>query len=171
MRKNHPTPRNDEDFEILCLKLLRAHWKCEELELYSTSGGKQHGIDIIDMSGQEPMRGAQCKLHEEGKSITGKEILKEVEKAKVFKPALGLYVILTTTKRNKDAQDTVIAINREHRQKGLFEVQLWNWSRIEELLDQYTDIRDHYEGGIAADAVSRLEGKINAGVELSLIHI
>ena len=84
MRMSHPKPRNHEDFEILSLKLLRAYWQCEQLERYSTPGGVQQGVDIIDLSGQDPLRAAQCKLHEEGKSITGDEIRAEVEKAKHF---------------------------------------------------------------------------------------
>jgi tetratricopeptide (TPR) repeat protein len=160
MRLDHRKPRNDEDFEILSLKLLRAHWNCQHLERYSTSGGKQHGVDIIDLSGQDPMRGAQCKLHEEGKKITGDEIRIEVDKAKEFKPPLGLYLILTTSKGNKEAHDTVIAINRDHRSQGLFQVQLMAWNRIEELLDQYTDIRDQYEGGLSASVAARIENKL-----------
>ena len=36
MRKIHNRPRNEQDCEALCLKLLRAHWKCPELQLYAT---------------------------------------------------------------------------------------------------------------------------------------
>ena len=64
MRKSHNRPRNDRDFEALCLKLLRTHCKCPELQLYATRGEAQAGVDIIDLSGQEPLRAAQCKLHE-----------------------------------------------------------------------------------------------------------
>lgn len=122
MRMDHRKPRSPEDFEILCLKLLRAYWKCDQLERYSTSGGAQHGVDLIDLSGQEPLRGAQCKLHEEGKAITAKEVRDEVEKAKNFTPRLGLYLILTTSKGNKEVHDTIIALNRAHRDKGLWPV-------------------------------------------------
>jgi hypothetical protein len=72
-------------------------------------------VDIIDLSGQDPLRAAQCKLHEEGKPITEDEIRAEVEKAKHFTPPLGLYLILTTAKGNKSIHDTVIAMNRVHR--------------------------------------------------------
>ena len=102
MRKSHNWPKNDQDFEKLCLKLLRAYWKCPELDLYATRGQVQHGVDIIDLSGQEPLRAAQCKLHEEGKVTDETEVTGEVEKAKAFTPPLGRYVIMTTGKVGKE---------------------------------------------------------------------
>ena len=102
MRKSHNRPRTEQDFESLCLKLLRAYWKCPELELYAIRGQAQHGVDIVDLSGQEPLRAGQCKLHEEGKVTTPSEVRGEIEKAKGFKPPLDRYVIMTTGKVGKE---------------------------------------------------------------------
>ena len=63
MRMSHKRPRNEQDFEQFCLKLLRTYWKCPELQLYAARGEAQHGVDIVDLNGQEPLRAAQCKLH------------------------------------------------------------------------------------------------------------
>ena len=82
MRKSYNKPQNPEDFEILCLKLLRAHWKCPELDRYATGGQAQNGVDILDLSGQEPLRAAQCKLREEGKKITPTEVKNEIKEAR-----------------------------------------------------------------------------------------
>jgi hypothetical protein len=49
-------------------------------ERYSTPGGAQDGIDIIDLSGQEQMRAAQTRVS---------EILSEIQKAKAFAPLLA----------------------------------------------------------------------------------
>ncbi len=161
MRKSYNRPRNDQDFVLLCLKLLRAYWRCPELEPYATRGQPQHGVDIVDLSGQEPLRAAQCKLHEEGKVTTRSEVTDEIEKAKGFKPPLDQYVIMTTGKVKKEVHDLLIKVNREHRQNNLFVVQVFDWSRIEELLDEHTDIRDWYEGGLSAAAAGRIESKID----------
>ena len=40
-------------------------------------------------------------------------------------------------------------------------MEVFDWGRIEELLDEYTDIRDWYEGGLSAIAVGRIESKID----------
>ena len=117
-------------------------------------------MDIFDSSGQEPLRGAQCKLREEGKVTTVSEVKGEIEKAKGFKPPLGRYVIMTTGKVKKEIHDLLIEINREHRKKKLFIVDVFDWRRIEELLDEYTDVRDRYEGYPSSPAVGRIESKI-----------
>ena len=152
MRKSHNRPRNDQDFEKLCLKLLRAYWKCPELDLYATRGQAQHGVDILDLSGQDPLRAAQCKLHEEGKVTTPAEVKGEIEKAKEFDPPLGRYVIMTTGKVRREVHNLLIAINREHREKKLFIVEVFDWDRIEDLLDEYPGVRDWYEGSPSAAA-------------------
>ena len=161
MRKSHNRPRTEQDFESLCLKLLRAHWKCPELELYATRGQAQHGVDIVDLSGREPLRAAQCRLHEEGRVTTPAEIQDEIEKARGFEPPLERYVVMTTGKVRKEVHDLLIKINREHRRKNSFVVEVFDWRRIEELLDEYTDIRDWYEGGPSVAALGRIESQID----------
>ena len=161
MRKSYNRPKNHQDFEKLCLKLLRAYWQCPELDLYATRGQVQHGVDILDLSGQDPLRAAQCKLHEEGKVTTPDEVKGEIEKAKEFDPPLGRYVILTTGKVRKEVHDLLVATNRKHREEQLFIVEVFDWERIEDLLDEYPEVRDWYEGDPPAAAFGRLESKID----------
>ena len=167
MRKSYNRPKNEQDFEVLCLKLLRVHWECPELSTYATKGQIQNGVDIIDLSGQEPLRAVQCKLHEEGKMITQAEIGEEIEKAKKFKFPLGLYVIMTTSKAGKEIHDLMIKTNREHRRKGLFKVEVFDWLRIEELLEEHPDVCDWYEGGAPFDVSKRIESKVDELLERS----
>ena len=161
MRKSYNKPQNPEDFEILCLKLLRAHWKCPELDRYAIRGQAQNGVDILDLSGQDPLRAAQCKLREEGKRITRTQVRNEIEKARKFKPPLDRYVIMTTGKVGKEVQDFLVETNRKHREKNLFKVEVFGWDRIEELLDEHTDVRDWYEGGALVSAVRIIESKFD----------
>ena len=161
MRKSHDRPRTEQDFESLCLKLLRAYWKCPELELYASRGQAQHGVDIVDLSGREPLCAGQCRLHQEGVVTTPSEVRAEIVKAKGFKPPLDRYVIMTTGKVRKEVHDLLLEINQEHRKHKLFVVQVFDWGRIEELLDEYTAIRDWYEGGLSAVAARRIESKID----------
>ena len=161
MRKSHDRPRTEQDFESLCLKLLRVYWKCPELELYASRGQAQHGVDIVDLSGREPLCAGQCRLHQEGVVTTPSEVRAEIVKAKGFKPPLDRYVIMTTGKVRKEVHDLLLEINQEHRKHKLFVVQVFDWGRIEELLDEYTAIRDWYEGGLSAVAAGRIESKID----------
>ena len=159
MRRSHPRPRNEKDFEVLCLQLLQAHWHCRELHLYAKRGQAQHGVDIIDTSGQEPLRAAQCKLRTEGTRIGPSEIQEEINKAQGFSPPLGTYAIMTTAEVGKDVHDLLIVTNLRHKEEGVFSVEILDWSDIELLLDQYTEVRDWYESG-SPRALGGLTAKI-----------
>src|SRR5437016_3764109 len=115
-RQKIQPPANDPDFERLCLRLLKAHWQCPALELFGRRGERQHGIDILDVSGTEPLRAAQCKLYDSRKTLPPSDILTEIEAAKGFIPAIGVYAVLTTARVSTEAQKTIIEINQIHRQ-------------------------------------------------------
>lgn len=166
MRKSYNKPQNSEDFEILCLELLRAHWGCPELVRYALRGQAQNGVDILDLSGEDLLRAAQCKLREEGARITPIEVESEIEKAKKFEPPLDRYVIMTTDKVGSEVHDFLVKINREHKGKDLFKVEVFGWSRIEELLDKHTDVRDWYESGAPASDLQEIESKIDESLKI-----
>ena len=71
---------------------------------------------------------------------------------------------MTTGKVRREVHNLLIAINREHREKKLFIVEVFDWGRIEELLDEYTDVRDGYEGGLSVAAAGRIESKLDKAV-------
>ena len=168
MRQSYNRPKHEQDFEILCLKLLQVHWECPDLSIYATKGQTQNGVDIVDLSGQEPLRAVQCKLHEEGKRITQAEIKKEVGKAKKFTPPLGRYVIMTTSKAGREIHDLIIGINQEHRKNGLFKVEVFDWPRIEELIEEHPDVYSRYEVGAPLDASKKIEPKVDELLEISV---
>ncbi len=138
-------PANEDEFEEFCLALLRRHWNCPSLERYAHRGECQSGVDIIDQSGRDPLRGAQCKHHKSNATLPPSKLRAEVEKAKEFRPPLGYYCVLTTAKKSRATQDALIAINREHAAMGLFAVDLLTWEAIEGLLDDYPEVRERLE--------------------------
>jgi hypothetical protein len=125
-----PIPANDDEFERLCLELLRRHWSRPGLEIFGKRGERQYGIDILDVSGETPVYAAQCKLKEEHKSLQAAEIQAEVDEVKKFATPLGKYAILTTGKVSTQSQMAVRDINQAHRAQGLFEVELLTWDQI-----------------------------------------
>ena len=139
----YPIPSNDADFEVFCLKFLRVHWNCPSLDLYAHRGEEQFGIDILDLGGKEPLsRGTvQTPRPLEGRSHHPKS-RSEVEKAEKFHQALGRYAILTSAKASREAHEEVLKINQEHRKRGLFQVELMTWGKIENLVDQYDEIKE-----------------------------
>lgn len=149
MRKSFPPPKNEDEFEDFCLKLLRSHWECGSLQRLGSRGERQFGVDIIDLSGAETLRAAQCKCHGIGKTIPPQEIRDEVDKAKEFSPPIDKYAILTTAGATTLAQQAVIEINTSHREQGLFLVELVTWNQIEEILNDNPELAASLYPGIS----------------------
>src|SRR5688500_12034656 len=123
-------PTQPEDFERLCLKLLRRHWSRPGLQSFGKRGEKQFGVDIIDSWSTQPHVAAQCKLKEPHKALSGKEIRVEVERAKGLPFRLDQYTILTTARVAARSQLDVLAINGAHLALGLFIVDVIYWDQI-----------------------------------------
>lgn len=162
VRLRHRVPENDADFELLGLALLKAYWSCPGLDLYARRGEEQFGVDIIDLSGVEPLSAGQCKLHEEWKSIPPAEIKAEVKKAKTFRPKLGRYAIFTTAKASRAAHDAVLKINQKHHKQGLFSVELITWGKIEALLDEHEEVRDQFDQTFGGHREREIAEKVSA---------
>ena len=160
-----PIPTDEDDFEDLCVDLLRLHWNRPKLERFGRKGERQSGIDILDLGGGNPLYAAQCKLREYGKTLSPTEISEEVDKACTFVPALGKYGILTTGKVSTLAQTRILEINRRHSENGLFEVELLAWNKICELLQAYEHVRQDFYGSIAITSTARIGGVQTSAVE------
>lgn len=155
-------PANDDDFERMCLELLRRHWSRPGLAIFGKRGERQYGIDILDLSGATPVYAAQCKLKEEHKSLQPAEIQAEVNEAKKFTTPLGRYAILTTAKVSTHSQMAVRDINQEHKAQGLFEVELLTWDQICPLLQKYSDVQEMLYGPVDSDTGNRIHGTLVA---------
>jgi tetratricopeptide (TPR) repeat protein len=155
-------PTNEDRFEDLCLELLKQHWAKPQLQRFGKRGERQDGVDLLDLGGTEPLYAAQCKLKEASKALAPSEIQEEVNKAKSFQLPIGYYAILTTAKVSTSAQVTVREINQQHKAEGLFEVELFTWNRITDLLRQYPEVEKQFYGGLHHETATRLETKIEA---------
>lgn len=51
---------NEEEFEILCLKLLRLRWKRPRIQQHGKRGERQNGVDLLDTSGETPLVAANA---------------------------------------------------------------------------------------------------------------
>jgi hypothetical protein len=80
----YPPPEDNVRFESFCVSLLRDYWPSSEPELYGRSGQSQDGVDIIDVSGVEPLRAAQCKWKSLGNILSADELRSEVTNALGF---------------------------------------------------------------------------------------
>lgn len=162
MRLNYQPPVLSEEFERLCLELLRAHWKCPTLQLYGRRGEKQFGVDIFDEGGGPPLRAAQCKLREAGKTLSSPEIEEEVENAKTFPLKIGHYAILTTGKVTGETQRAIRQMNQAHKRAGLFSIECLSWDKIKDLLHRYTEVVQQVYGSPQSQLVPAVLERMDA---------
>lgn len=134
-RYRYPQPPNEDAFEEFCLALVREAWARPGLERYGHRGDRQHGVDLLDLSGQAPLLAVQCKHHGMDKTLPPRELEDEVNKALGLPVAIGEYVVLTTAKKSAQTQLTILGLNVAHREKKLFQIQLFTWDDIERLID------------------------------------
>ena len=120
-----PQPDNEDDFEQLCLRLYRKVWKNENLKLFAKRGEKQDGLDIFDPLFLKPVRAVQCKHHEPTKTIPPSEIKAEVSKVENSQFSIDHYVIATTAKKSRNAQETVLELNQRSDKKFTVDIHFW----------------------------------------------
>lgn len=138
-----PPPSNWQDFESLCCDLWRAIWKDPNTQKNARQGQPQGGVDIFGRPDEGTVwAGVQCKDKDnyDEKSLTEKEILAEVEKAKSFSPKLSSFTIATSGKRDGKVQELSRTITCKHLALGLFPVHIWSWDDILTRLDEYPEI-------------------------------
>jgi len=132
-------PSNWQDFETLCKVLWGEIWNCPEIKKNGRNGQAQHGIDISgNPFGGNDYYGIQCKGKNEytNNQFTEKEITKEIENAKNFKPPLKKLYFATTAEKDVKIEEFVRIKNIENKTKGLFEVHIFAWADIVELIDE-----------------------------------
>lgn len=132
-----PKPANWSDFEDLCKKLWGEIWECREIQKNGRSGQSQSGVDIYGIpKGEDGYYGIQCKGKNEysREQLTENEINIEVEAAKSFEPPLKKLYIATTAQNDAKVQTHVRKLNIEHRIQGLFEVHIFGWESIVDLI-------------------------------------
>jgi hypothetical protein len=140
-------PSNWQDFETLCKKLWGEIWSCPEIKKNGREGQTQHGVDISGIPfGESEYYGIQCKGKDEytNKQLTEDEITTEVEKAKLFTPPLKKLYFATTAAKDAKIEEFVRKKNLENKAKGLFEVHIFSWEDIVELIDENKQTHDYY---------------------------
>lgn len=141
-------PENWQDFEMLCKKLWGEIWDCSNtIKRNGRSGQKQCGVDVYGVpKGEDQYFGIQCKGKDDYSNsvLTTAEIDSEIIKAKEFKPALKQFIFTTTANKDVSIEEYVRLKDIENRQNGLFEVYLFCWEDIVDLLEERQNTYNWY---------------------------
>lgn len=146
-KKQLRKPENWQDFESLCKKLWGEIWRCPEIKKNGRVGQSQFGVDVYGIpNGETSYYGIQCKGKDDytAASLTESEIKSEIEKAKLFQPILKKYYIVTTANKDATIESIVREINIKHINDGLFEVHLFCWEDIVDLIEENPVTYNYY---------------------------
>lgn len=146
-KKHLRKPENWEDFESLCKKLWGEIWDCMEIKKNGRKGQTQKGVDVYGIpKGEKSYYGIQCKGKDEysHKLLSKNEIDTEIELAKAFKPQLAKFYFATTANKDSKIEEYIRIKDLENRQKDLFEVHLFSWEDIVDLIDENKQTHDWY---------------------------
>lgn len=140
-----PRPRSWDEFEDICVDVLRRTWEDPYIVRNGKSGQNQYGVDCYGLprhlGGASANRyaGAQCKETDE---LTIEVVKEEVEKAKGFRPGLTEFLIMTTAPRDARLQESV------RTQRWPFDrVHVSFWDDISLELSGYDDLlKKHFPG-------------------------
>ena len=145
--KNLRRPTNWQDFETLCKKLWGEIWNCPEIKKNGRNGQNQNGVDVCGIPfGEQNYYGIQCKGKDEytNKQFTEAEISIEIAKAKLFIPPLKKFYFATTAVKDGAIEEFVRKINIENKTNGFFEIHIFSWEDIVELIDENRQTHDWY---------------------------
>lgn len=146
-KKQLRKPENWDDFESLCKKLWGEVWDCQEIKRNGRKGQTQNGVDIYGIpKGQKSYCGIQCKGKDEysQKHLSKDEIDREIELAKSFEPPLSKFYFATTANKDSKIEEYIRIKDSENRQQGFFEVHLFSWEDIVDLIDENKQTHDWY---------------------------
>jgi len=129
-----PKPKDWQAFERALCILAQSHFNDPAAQLNGVGGQAQQGVDVFGYRDGDPAKlfGLQAKRTE--KSISEKELEKEVTEARKFEPPLTEYFLITTAKRDANLQTKARLINQELADEGLsMRVTVWFWDDITEI--------------------------------------
>lgn len=134
-----PVPDDGKHFENLCCELWKRIWKTNNVKPYLRQGYSQKGVDLYYQS-DEGIHAIQCKCV---KNLTVKQISKEINLAKSFKPKLKSYTIATTVESNDKLTDHVLF----ESEKSDFQINIVFWQEILSELKKSSNsdiLKDYY---------------------------
>jgi hypothetical protein len=152
MKKTIGKPVNWQDFESLCKLLWGEIWEIPyKIKKNGRLGQEQAGVDVYGKpKGESDYWGIQAKGKDDysNAKLTENEISEEIEKAKNFRPPLSVYIIASTSNKDSKIEEFVRLKDIENQKAGSFEILLFCWDDIVDLLEGHPDVLNLYLHGI-----------------------
>ncbi len=161
-------PANWQDFESLCKKLWGEIWECSDsIKKNGRNGQAQHGVDVYGIpKGENNYYGIQCKGKDEytHSQLTKDEIDVEIDKAKKFKPSLKKLIFATTANKDAEIEEYVRIKNLTNIKEGLFEIDIFSWEDIVDLISENKRTNNWYVHNILYKDKSNISVTFNGNI-------
>ncbi len=157
----YPLPRSSDEFERLCLKLLRRHWQLPQLERFRDPQRADKGINLIEISGRSRLAAVMCDLRDSRSELTVAEIKDAVDRAASAKLPIGRFVIATTGAKPEGLQRSIFDLNRANKNGGISAIEVLTWNDIEDLLDEYPQILTDFGTAAKRQALTRADAVVH----------
>lgn len=165
-------PRNWQDFETLCKKLWGEIWNCPEIKKNGRNGQTQHGVDVYGIPSYDShYYGIQCKGKDDysNQQLTIKEIDEEIKKARLFEPKLKKLYFATTAPKDVVIEKEIRVRNLNHKRENLFEIHLFAWEDIVDLIEENSNTYNYYVKSINFKSLNSVSVTFqNDSTELSI---
>lgn len=147
-KKIIPKPVYWTDFEDLCKRLWAEIWQYPETKKHGRNGQPQSGVDIYGRNGNGYI-GIQCKGKDDysQQQLAEKEIDTEIHKALSFWPQLTKFYFATTANRSTAIDAYIRAWDEKHRREGKFEIHIFFWEDIADLIEENQSTFNWYVTG------------------------
>lgn len=133
-----PPPSDWQELQRMTCDLYKKIWKNDYIREFGSLGQRQNGIDVSGFpNGGKQLEGIQCKCVEKFKKT---EVKIEYEKSLCFHPKLSRFIILTTTKRDKNVQQKAAEITKEQD----YPCEVVFWEDVCQLLSEHSEVLEKY---------------------------
>jgi tetratricopeptide (TPR) repeat protein len=153
----YPLPRSADEFERLCLRLLRRHWQLAQIERMHDPERRARGIHLLEISGRPRLAAVRCELREDQNALSANEIKDAAERVLSLGLPIGRFVIATTAARSASLQRILYDLNRAQKGAGPSAIEVITWDDIEELLDEYPQILTEFGSAAKRQAITRAD--------------
>ncbi|MFC0386857.1 hypothetical protein [Muricoccus vinaceus] len=167
-----------QQFEELATGLLGEVYNIPNAQQFGRPGQAQNGVDVYGRSKRYGMIGVQCKRLAErdpngnpypGGSINRKFLRDAADEALAFAPALSIWILATTTRRDTSVQGWVNELNDDWRAQGCDRLAMvWSWDDIIGYLNGFPELqRWYYEEVIKVRGAKDLDGVILSTIAMA----
>ena len=133
----HP-PSDWQELQRMTCDLYKKVWKNDYIQEFGSVGQRQNGVDVYGFPNDgKQLEGIQCKCVEKLKKTDVKD---EYKKSLAFHPKLSRFIIVTTTKKDKNIQQKVTEITMQQN----YPCEVVFWDDICQLISNYPEVLEKY---------------------------